>query len=113
MHRNAASVRCDLERTRFEIPIIGHEKAFDCISRTHVFGSANEPPNFQWYGSSGSPPTGPKRCEVSSVICVQMNDEDLRQVFSRDHQRVDVSHRTGAEVKNQFLPIAKLEKETG
>ena len=47
------------------------------------------------------------------MISVQVTKNDLGQILGGDHQRVDVTHRTGPYVKDDLLAIAEFEQETG
>ena len=45
------------------------------------------------------------------MIGVQVAEDDLGQILSGDHQRVDVAHRAGADVEDDLLAIAELKQE--
>ena len=47
------------------------------------------------------------------MIGMQVTEKYLGQVFGRNHQRVDVAHRAGADIENHLLAITELEQETG
>mgnify|MGYP001816871589 CR=1 FL=1 len=104
---------CDLVGAGLIVPVVGLEEMLNGILGTHVLSLAARPPDLQRHRATGGPATGPQRCEIAPVISMQMADKNLGEVLGGDHQRVDVAHRTGADVKDQLLAIAEFEQETG
>ena len=87
VHCYLARDGCDLECKGLVVPIIGLQETLDGVSGTHVLCLSTRTPDLQRHRAPGSPTAGPKRIEITSVVGVQVTEENLGQLLVRDHQR--------------------------